>query len=48
MSIGFDVAINQDGELYLFESNGAPTTDPLLAQAALLRTDYYLYVLETE
>lgn len=29
MSIGFDVAIDQEGDLYLIESNGAPTTTPL-------------------
>ncbi|WP_010531640.1 YheC/YheD family protein [Lentibacillus jeotgali] len=48
MSIGFDVAIDKDGKLYLFESNGAPTTIPLMAKAAMLRTDYYLYLLENK
>ncbi|TFJ91637.1 YheC/YheD family protein [Lentibacillus salicampi] len=48
MSIGFDVGIDQEGDLYLFEANGAPTTSPLLAESAMLRTDYYLYLLENE
>ncbi|WP_235792329.1 YheC/YheD family protein [Virgibacillus salidurans] len=48
MALGFDVAIDTQGDLYLFESNGAPTTAPLIAQSAMLRTEYYMYMLENE
>lgn len=47
-SLGLDVAIDRDGKLYLFEINSAPTTVPLRAEAAMLRTDYYKYVLENK
>jgi len=48
ITLGFDIAIDKDGELYLFESNGAPTTNPLKAESAMLRADYYKYVLENK
>lgn len=48
ISLGFDVAIDKDGELYLFESNGAPTTKPLKAESAMLRAEYYSYVLKNK
>jgi len=48
ISLGFDVAIDKDGELYLFESNGAPTIKPLKAESAMLRADYYTYVLKNK
>ncbi|WP_163969624.1 YheC/YheD family protein [Oceanobacillus halotolerans] len=48
MTMGLDVGIDHDGQLYLFESNGSPTTDPLLAESAILRTEYYKYVIETK
>lgn len=46
MSMGMDIGIDRDGSLYLFEINSAPTTDPLKAEAAMLRTSYYKYMLE--
>ncbi|WP_229717842.1 YheC/YheD family protein [Thalassobacillus devorans] len=48
MSIGFDVAIDKSGDLYLFESNGAPNTTPLVAHAALLNVEYYTYIRDKE
>lgn len=48
MSLGFDVAIDKSGDLYLFESNGAPNTTPLVAHAALLNVEYYTYIRENE
>lgn len=46
MSLGLDVGIDKNGKLYLFEVNGAPTTAPLKSEVALLRADYYKYVLK--
>lgn len=45
MAIGFDVAINKDGEIYLFESNGAPAVKPVVARTSLLRVEYYQYLI---
>ncbi|WP_245628034.1 YheC/YheD family protein [Shouchella shacheensis] len=44
MDLGFDVAIDRDGELYLFESNNGAATAPLLAESAMLRVEYYQYL----
>ena len=48
MSMGMDVAIDKNGDLYLFEVNGAPTTTPLRSEAAMLRTEYYKYIMQTQ
>lgn len=48
MSMGMDVAIDRNGDLYLFEVNGAPTTAPLRSEAAMLRVEYYKYILQTQ
>ncbi|WP_254901746.1 YheC/YheD family protein [Thalassobacillus devorans] len=48
MSIGFDVAIDKSGDLYLFESNGAPNTTPLVAHSALLNVEYYTFIRDNE
>lgn len=48
MSLGMDVGIDKDGKLYIFEVNGAPSTQALKSEAALLRSNYYKYVLEKE
>jgi glutathione synthase/RimK-type ligase-like ATP-grasp enzyme len=48
MSMGMDIGIDRDGELYLFEVNSAPTTDPLKAEAAILRTNYYKYIIDNK
>lgn len=44
MTLGIDIGIDTDGELYLFEVNGAPGTSQLKAQAAELRAQYYSYI----
>lgn len=46
MAIGFDVAIDREGELYLFESNGAPAVKAVLARTCFLRVEYYQYMLK--
>jgi len=48
MSLGMDIGINSDGKLYLFEANSAPTTAPLKAEAAMLRVEYYKYILQNK
>lgn|SRR5690625_210694 len=46
MTVGFDIGINKDGDLYIFEANSAPTTAPLKAEAVMLRVGYYKYIME--
>lgn len=46
MTLGIDIGIDTDGRLYLFETNSAPGTTQLRSEAALLRSQYYRYVLE--
>ncbi|WP_231495784.1 YheC/YheD family protein [Paucisalibacillus sp. EB02] len=46
MSLGMDVAVHSDGSLSIFEVNGAPATAALKAEAALLRTQYYVHMLK--
>lgn len=48
MKLGVDVGVDEQGDLYIFETNGDPGTTRLRAEAALLRTDYYKYLLETK
>src|SRR5690625_1515955 len=45
MTLGFDVGIEQNGQLYLFEANSNTGTDSLKAEVAMLRAEYYKYVL---
>lgn len=46
MTLGIDVGIDSDGKLYLFETNSAPGTTQLRAEVAMLRADYYNFVLK--
>lgn len=46
MSLGLDIGIDKDGSLYLFEVNDGPATKSLEAEVALLRSDYYKFILE--
>ena len=46
MTLGIDVGIDSDGTLYLFETNSAPGTTQLRAEVAMLRADYYNFVLK--
>lgn len=48
MTMGLDIGIDRDGELYLFEVNSSPTTDPLKAEVAILRTNYYKYIIDNK
>ncbi|GAB3063656.1 YheC/YheD family protein [Salinicoccus sesuvii] len=47
MDFGFDVAIEESGDLYLIEANRGGTTAPLIAQSAMLRVEYYQHLRET-
>ncbi|WP_193065103.1 YheC/YheD family protein [Oceanobacillus oncorhynchi] len=48
MSIGLDVGVDHEGKLYVFEVNSQPGTTRLRAEVAMLRTDYYKYLLENK
>lgn len=48
MTLGFDIAIDNDGEIYLFESNGSPTIKNIAGESALRRVEYYLYILDNQ
>lgn len=45
MTLGIDIGLDSDGKLYLFEVNSAPGTTQLKGEAALLRVQYYNYML---
>lgn len=45
MSLGMDIGIDRDGQLYLFEVNDGPDTSNLISKVAFLRSNYYNYVL---
>lgn len=46
MSLGMDLGIDRDGEIYLFEVNDGPDTSSLISDVAFLRSNYYLYLLK--
>src|SRR5699024_6109912 len=46
MTLGIDIGIDSSGEVYVFELNSSPGTSQLRSEAALLRAEYYKYVLE--
>ena len=46
MSLGLDIGIDKSGKLYLFEVNDGPSTKAVISEAAFLRSNYYLYILE--
>lgn len=45
MTLGMDIGIDKDGELYLFEVNDGPATAALISEVAYLRSNYYNYIL---
>lgn len=45
-TLGLDVGITLDEELYVFEANSAPDPSFLKAEVAMLRTDYYQFLLK--
>lgn len=46
VTLGLDIGIDEDKNLFLFEANSAPDTSLLQEEVAKLRTDYYAYLLE--
>src|SRR5690625_7632283 len=48
MTFGFDVGIDKDGSLYLFEVNDFPIVFPMKSKIAMARAGYYRYVLENK
>jgi len=46
VTLGLDIGIDEDKNLFLFEANSAPDTSLLQEEVATLRTDYYTYLLE--
>lgn len=47
MSLGMDIGIDRDGELYLFEVNDGPSTAALISEVAFLRSNYYKHILKS-
>ena len=45
MTMGVDVGIDNSGDLFVFEINSFPIVSPLKTEIALLRADYYKYML---
>ncbi|CEI80834.1 Endospore coat-associated protein YheD [Oceanobacillus oncorhynchi] len=45
MTMGIDFGVDTNGDIYLFEVNGAPGIQKMRTDAVLLRTDYYKYLL---
>lgn len=48
MTLGVDIGIDKDGELYIFEANSAPATNSIKAEVTLLRCGYYQHLIETK
>lgn len=48
MTLGMDVGIDENGDLYLFEVNAAPTVASMRGEVALLRCDYYKYLIKNK
>lgn len=46
VTLGLDIGIDEDKNLFLFETNSAPDTSLLQEEVATLRTDYYAYLLK--
>lgn len=46
MTLGFDVGIDKDGNLYIFEVNDFPIVSPMKSEVAMLRAAYYRFMLE--
>jgi len=45
MSLGIDIGIDRNGELYLFEVNDGPSTATLISDVAYHKSNYYNYIL---
>ena len=46
MTFGFDIGIDEKGDLYIFEVNSFPIVSPMKSEIAMVRSRYYKYVLE--
>ena len=46
MTLGLDVGIDPEGNLFIFEANSAPAVDIIKSEIALTRANYYKYLLE--
>lgn len=47
-TLSIDLGIDNNGDIFIFEVNDAPITTNLLGEIALIRTDYYQYLLKTK
>jgi len=45
MTLGLDVGIDPEGNLFIFEANSAPGADVIKSEVALSRANYYKYLL---
>lgn len=45
MTMGFDMGIDRDGSLYLYEVNDYPIVSPMRSEVAMARAEYYKYML---
>src|SRR5699024_12564038 len=48
MNFGFDIGMDNQGHLYLFEVNEYPLVTPAISQITLLRSGYYKYKLKNK
>lgn len=46
MTLGFDIGMDKEGNLYLFEINDCPIVSPIISKVALSRAGYYRYMLD--
>lgn len=46
MSLGFDIGITEEGEMYVFEVNDGPATKAVIAEVSYLRANYYKFILD--
>ncbi|WP_077601545.1 YheC/YheD family protein [Oceanobacillus sojae] len=47
-TISIDLGIDHNGDIFIFEANDAPITTSLLGEIAMIRTDYYQYLLKNK
>lgn len=47
-TLSIDLGIDNNGDIFIFEVNDAPITTNLLGEIAMIRTDYYQYLLKTK
>ena len=48
MTMGLDIGIDKDGNLYLFEVNDYPILSPMRSEVAMVRARYYKYKVKNE